>query len=150
MAIVGLGTDIVEIARIEGALRRNGARFAQRILSEAEWPHYQASALPARFLAKRFAAKEATAKALGTGFRHGLAFAHIEIMHDTLGKPVLKLTQQALRQAQQLGVTHLHLSLSDEHHYACATVILEHCPPAPVLTEEAGCNNESASETASF
>ncbi len=125
MAILGLGTDIVEIARIEAVISRSGERFARRVLSEQEWQCYQQHQQPARFLAKRFAVKEAAAKALGTGIRQGLAFSQFDVFNDTLGKPCLRLQDQAASLAQHLGVTDIHVTIADERHYACATVILE-------------------------
>lgn len=125
MAILGIGTDIVEIERIEAVVGRSGDRFARRILSEAEWAQFQAHRQPIRFLAKRFAVKEAAAKAFGTGIRNGLAFAQFEVVNDALGKPGLKLYLQAAELAISLGVARMHVTLADERRYACATVILE-------------------------
>jgi len=125
MAILGLGTDIVEIARIEGVISRSGDRLAQRVLSESEWAQYQAHQQPVRFLAKRFAVKEAAAKAFGTGIRNGLAFNQFEVYNDALGKPRLQLRDEAERLAARMGVTSVHVTLADERHYACATVIIE-------------------------
>lgn len=125
MAIVGLGTDIVEIARIEAVIARTGDRLARRVLSEEEWRCYQQHHQPVRFLAKRFAVKEAAAKAFGTGIRQGLAFAQFEVFNDALGKPGLRFHACAAQLAAELGVSRVHVSLADERHYACATVILE-------------------------
>lgn len=125
MAILGLGTDIIEVARIEAVVARSGDKFAQRILSPVEWLKYQSHHHPVRFLAKRFAVKEAAAKALGTGIRAGLAFAQFEVSNDALGKPILTLHGQARALAQRMGVCHIHVTLADERHYACATVIIE-------------------------
>ncbi|MBP2837977.1 holo-ACP synthase [Dickeya parazeae] len=125
MAILGLGTDIVEIARIEAIVGRSGDRLARRVLSPQEWAQYQSHSQPIRFLAKRFAVKEAAAKALGTGIRDGLAFAQFEVVNDALGKPCLQFLARAAELAQALGVQCVHVSLADERHYACATVIIE-------------------------
>lgn len=125
MAILGLGTDIVEISRIEAVVERSGEKLAQRILSPAEWQHYQQHQQPIRFLAKRFAVKEAAAKAFGTGIRNGLAFNQFEVVNDSLGKPTLRLHQRAAELAAELGVKSLHVTLADERRYACATVIIE-------------------------
>ncbi|MBS6032302.1 MULTISPECIES: holo-ACP synthase [Pantoea] len=125
MAILGLGTDIVEIERIAGVIERSGDRLARRVLSEAEWQQYQAHQQPVRFLAKRFAVKEAAAKAFGTGIRGGLAFNQFEVYNDALGKPGLRFFQHADELAQRLGVKSVHVTLADERHYACATVIIE-------------------------
>ncbi|QBY44378.1 holo-ACP synthase [Arsenophonus nasoniae] len=125
MAIIGLGTDLVEIVRIEQIIERLEERLAKRILSAQEWWQYQNHSQPVRFLAKRFAVKEAAAKALGTGIRNGLALNQFEVFNDELGKPGLNLLGQAKILAGSLGVQHIHVSLSDEQNYACATVIME-------------------------
>lgn len=125
MAIVGLGTDISEIERFEKASSRNGDAFAQRILTQNEFLKYQALKQKARFLAKRFAAKEAAAKALGTGIACGVSFHDFEITNNELGKPELHLSNQAAVIANTINVRSVHLSISDERHYAVATVILE-------------------------
>ena len=122
MAILGLGTDIVEISRIEAVVERTGERLARRILSPSEWQQHQH---PVRFLAKRFAVKEAAAKAFGTGIRNGLAFNQFEVVNDALGKPTLRLHSRAAELAVELGVKSLHVTLADERRYACATVIIE-------------------------
>jgi len=125
MAILGLGTDIVEIERIAGVIERSGDRLARRVLSEAEWQQYQRHQQPVRFLAKRFAVKEAAAKAFGTGIRGGLAFNQFEVYNDALGKPGLRFFNHACEVAEKLGVRNVHVTLADERHYACATVIIE-------------------------
>lgn len=125
MAILGLGTDIVEIARIEAVVTRSGDRLAQRVLCASEWALYQAHQQPVRFLAKRFAVKEAAAKAFGTGIRNGLAFEQFEVFNDALGKPQVRFHDAAQQLAQQMGVKFVHVTLADERRYACATVILE-------------------------
>lgn len=125
MAIVGLGTDIVEIARIEAVIKRSADSLAKRILTENEFAQFQQQAQPARFLAKRFAVKEAAAKALGTGIRNGLAFNQFEVSNDSLGKPLLTLVGEAEKLVQRMNVTHIHVSITDERHYAAATVIIE-------------------------
>lgn len=125
MAIVGLGTDIAEIERVEKALDRSGDAFAKRILTEVELTKFHSLKQKGRFLAKRFAAKEAASKALGTGIAQGVTFQDFTITNDELGAPVLALTQKALEIAKQKKVSSIHLSISDERHYAVATVILE-------------------------
>src|SRR5487761_2461547 len=87
--IFGIGTDIVEYARIAKLFARHGERFAQRVLSASELPELENHTNPARLLAKRFAAKEAFAKAVGTGLRHPVSLSRISIAHDEMGKPVL-------------------------------------------------------------
>lgn len=123
--IFGIGTDIVEVTRIEASLTQFGDEFAKRILAESELASYLASNIKPRFLAKRFAAKEAFSKALGTGLRAPATFQNIAVSHDALGKPLLVLAPelQQLLQAQQ--IQHTHLSISDEKNLAAAFVVLE-------------------------
>jgi holo-[acyl-carrier protein] synthase len=122
--IYGIGTDIISIQRIEAALTRHGERFAAKILSDDELQAFQQSARPAHFLAKRFAAKEAAAKAFGTGFRDGLHLRHISVTHDPLGKPGLAFSDQAELLKDRLGIGESYLSVSDEERYAVAFVTL--------------------------
>ncbi len=123
--IFGIGTDIVEVSRIEDSLARFGDAFAQRILTEQEWLSFQQSRTQARFLAKRFAAKEAFAKALGTGLREPATFQNIGVAHDDLGKPVLDLTPALQAFLDKKGIVQQHLSISDEKALAAAFVVLE-------------------------
>lgn len=118
---MGLGNDVVRIERFA----RSAARFAKRLLTEAEQQQYQLRGQPLSYIAKRWAAKEAAAKALGTGIAKGVSFQDFEVSNDAAGKPVLTLRGQALALAQALGVRHCHLALSDEKELAMATVILE-------------------------
>lgn len=122
--IIGIGTDLVSVIRIKACLDRHGERFAQRILAEEELVEFVLAKHQANFLAKRFAAKEAVAKAIGVGFSQGLRMRDIRIAHNASGKPLLLLTGRAMELCQQLGVIHSHVSLSDEHDYALAFVIL--------------------------
>lgn len=122
--IFGIGTDIVRIERMQQALQRHGDKFAERILSSEELDEYQESENGARFLAKRFAAKEATAKAMGTGFRDGLSLRHIYVGHDEKGKPNLNYSQQASLFIKENNITESHISLADEQEYAVAFVTL--------------------------
>ena len=122
--IYGIGTDIVRVARMQQNIDKHGERFAARILTEQELTEYRQSAQPANFLAKRFAAKEATAKAMGTGFRNGLSLRNIEVGHDEHGKPLLILTGEAEALASRHGISESHLSLADENEYAVAFVTL--------------------------
>lgn len=124
MAIRGLGTDIIEIARISRSLQQS-PRLVQRVLTAFEQAEYMQHTQPDRYFAKRFAAKEAAAKALGTGIGRGVSFQHFEVRNDPQGKPELSLSGYAAELAAQMGVTSLWLSISDEQAYACATVILE-------------------------
>ena len=123
--IYGIGADIVRIQRMAKNLDRYGERFAQRILTEAELVAFRKSSTQPQFLSKRFAAKEATAKALGTGFRNGLSLRDIGVSNDTLGKPMLDFSPRAQERLLVAGVGGAHLSLSDEQEYAIAYVVLE-------------------------
>jgi len=122
--IHGIGTDIVAIARMEANLVRFGDKFARRILAPQELQAFADSVSPANFLAKRFAAKEAAVKAMGTGFRNGISLGQIAISNDLHGKPVLSFSGRALEVCNSLGVGEGHLSLSDEKDYAIAFVTL--------------------------
>lgn len=128
--IFGIGTDIVEVSRIESSANQFGDDFATRILAASELPSYLALKdkdlhLKARFLAKRFAAKEAFAKALGTGLRAPATFQNIAISHDVLGKPILMLAAELQTLLASKGITKMHLSVSDEKNLAVAFVTLE-------------------------
>jgi holo-[acyl-carrier protein] synthase len=123
--IAGIGTDIVIVARIETAMRRHGDAFAQRILSAQELTEFSAQVHPARFLAKRFAAKEAFAKATGQGLRHPVTLRNITVSHDALGKPTFLFDDGLKQHLDELNISHHHLSISDERDSAVAFVILE-------------------------
>ncbi|WP_027852865.1 holo-ACP synthase [Marinobacterium litorale] len=120
--IVGLGTDIVEIERISGALERR-PRFAERILCPVELARYREVRDPARFLAKRFAAKEAAVKALGTGIGRGIGWQQFSIESDGASPPQLRLSGFAADVAKQRGISRWLISYSDERHYVVATVM---------------------------
>lgn len=124
MTIAGIGTDLVEIDRLAAALERFGQRFGERILGRDELIEWERGRRSPRFLAKRFAAKEAAAKALGTGFRNGIRFVDIQVRHDALGKPQLAFEAAAAARAEALGVVRSELSISDERSYAVAFVVL--------------------------
>ena len=123
--IFGIGTDIVEVSRIAASINAFGDSFAERILATSELEGYQNSQIKARFLAKRFAAKEAFSKALGTGLRAPATFQNIAISHDDLGKPILVLAPDLLAFMQEKNIQHTHISISDEKNLATAFVILE-------------------------
>jgi holo-[acyl-carrier protein] synthase len=123
--IFGIGTDIVEYARIESMWQRYRSRLAERMLSVAELPEYHAHAQPARLLAKRFAAKEAFAKAVGSGLRYPVSLTAISVTHDGLGKPVLQFDPVLRTYLARLGISGHHLSLSDERNMIVAFVVLE-------------------------
>lgn len=122
--IFGIGTDIVRVARMQKNIERYGEKFAERILTVAELAEFRNEARPAHFLAKRFAAKEAAAKAMGTGFRDGLMLHHIGVTHDRAGKPQLAFSDQAAAFVQDNHITSVHVSLADEEDHAVAFVTL--------------------------
>jgi holo-[acyl-carrier protein] synthase len=122
--IFGIGTDIVRVARMQQSLDKHGERFARRILTDHELIGYQQANKPANYLAKRFAAKEATAKAMGTGFRNGLSLKHINVGHDEQGKPLLDFNGKAAEFMDEEGINEAHISLADEQEYAVAFVTL--------------------------
>ncbi len=123
--IFGIGTDVVEVTRIKDSIAEFGDVFARRILAESELESYLQSQIKARFLAKRFAAKEAFSKALGTGLRAPATLQNIAVSHDDLGKPILVLAPvlQAFLDSKKISKT--HISISDEKNLAAAFVILE-------------------------
>ena len=128
--ILGIGTDIVSIARIRDALDRHGAQFAQRILSDAELLALNEIKDPVPWLAKRWAAKEAFGKAAGIGVRTPLTLAGIGIGHDDAGRPLFELGETIAEHLKVLGVEHTHLTLSDERDYAVAFVVFEGTVPS--------------------
>jgi len=123
--IFGVGTDVVEIQRIEKAIARWGERFPRKILVDSEMKRFGAHRLPANYLAKRFAAKEAFVKALGTGIRSPASWHGVWVRNLPSGKPVLEFSAPLQKLLKQKGVTSSHVSLSDEKGVAFATVILE-------------------------
>jgi len=122
--IHGVGVDLVRIDRIRQALDRFGDRFARRILSDDEFDRFSRSRRQAEFLAKHFAAKEAFVKALGTGFRFGISWRHIEVRNDRLGKPYLECSGRARELMTAYRAAESQLSLTDEDAYAAAFVTL--------------------------
>jgi holo-[acyl-carrier protein] synthase len=122
--IVAIGTDLAKVARVRDAIERRGIAFAKRILTETEMNRYRQSSDGVAYLCRRFAAKEAVAKALGTGIGRGLSFQHIEVVNNELGAPVAKLTGFAAERMSILGAKHCHISITDEQEYALAFVVL--------------------------
>ncbi len=121
--VIAIGTDIVEIARIAEVLERQGERFIDRILTVSEKTLYNQSK-SVSFVAKRFAAKEAVAKALGTGIGRGVSFQDIVISNNAKGAPLVELSNGAADVMRELGGARMLLSLSDERHYALAHAVL--------------------------
>lgn len=122
--IVGIGTDLVSIGRIEALWQRHGVRALEKILAPEERIACQASPDPGRFLAKRFAAKEAFGKALGTGMRAPVLLPAIAVVHDHLGKPAFAFADELARWIEERQLM-AHLSISDETTHALAFVVME-------------------------
>ena len=122
--IHGVGTDIVRVARLAEALARHGSRFAERILDASERAAFAAAPDQARLLAKRFAAKEAFGKALGTGVAAPATLHAVRVGHDALGKPLFEFAPALAEHMRERGL-HAHLSLSDETDYVVAFAVIE-------------------------
>jgi holo-[acyl-carrier protein] synthase len=120
--ISGLGNDIIEISRIRQSIERHGAHFLDRLFSQQEQDFCYKYKDPVPHFAGRFAAKEAISKALGTGFGEHLAWHDIEIINDTLGKPIVHLSATL---KTKLGNPHIHVSISHSTDYATAVAIWE-------------------------
>ncbi len=123
--IYGIGVDLVKVSRLEQGLARFGEHYADRLLAPEEHQEFFSASDPARFLAKRFAAKEAFAKATGTGLRHPLHLRSIAVTHSELGQPGLRFDGELSAWLRQRGIAASHLSLSDEQDYVIAYVVLE-------------------------
>ena len=124
--IIGTGTDLTEIARVQQSIARYGDRFLQRVFTAAEIGYCQRKRhTTAESFAARFAAKEAGAKALGTGIARGVSWREIEVTHLPGGRPTLLFHGQAAGRAAAMGVHNAHLSLSHGREIAIATVVLE-------------------------
>ena len=129
MKIFGIGTDIINIKRMEKSIKKNGDNFINKIFSQKEILYCKKKKNPFAFYAKRFAAKEALSKALGTGIRKGIKFKNIEITNDDFGKPSIELkgtTATFLKKKIKTKKYDIHLSLSDDIPWAQATVIISY------------------------
>jgi holo-[acyl-carrier protein] synthase len=123
--IAGVGTDIAAVARLGKLYERHGERALDKLLAAAERADFAKAKDPARFLAKRFAAKEAFGKALGTGVVAPATLPNIAVIHDTLGKPAFDYAPALAAYLAERGLI-AHLSISDEHEFAIAIVVMEH------------------------
>jgi len=129
MKIFGIGTDIVNIKRMKRTLKSKNNNFKKKIFSKDEIIYCEKKKNPSSFYAKRFAAKEALSKALGTGIRKGINFRDIEVLNDNLGKPSIKLkgsTAIFLKKKIKNKKYFIYLSLSDDAPWAQATVIVSY------------------------
>lgn len=122
--MIAVGTDILKIERIDEVVSRLGERFVERILTPEERLEFRQSPQANRLLAKRFAAKEAIAKALGTGIGRGVSWQDICIGHDENGAPLVRISGGALLAAEARGGSRVELSLADELDYVVAFAVL--------------------------
>lgn len=123
--IIGIGTDLCEIVRVQRALERHGERFAKKILVDSEFEHFCQHRKPAAYLAKRFAAKEAFSKAMGTGIHFPVNWHNVSVENGRSGRPMLRFSEPLAALVHSRGITASHLSLTDETGMACAFVVLE-------------------------
>ena len=112
--IFGVGTDLVELVRIQQTYERFGERFVERLLMPEERERFDASRQPVRFLAMRFAGKEAAVKAMGTGFRHGMWIRDVGILNNDWGRPYLIFSERGRAVCERLGIGEGHVSLTDD------------------------------------
>ena len=123
--IVGIGTDVASIERIGQVLARHGERFVNRVLTPPERARFQRTPHKAAWLAKRWAAKEAFSKALGTGIHAPFTWHSITVGRDPRGKPLVLPSEAMQRHLEGLGVERMHISLTDDAGVAFAMVVLE-------------------------
>jgi holo-[acyl-carrier protein] synthase len=123
--VIGVGTDLIEIARIANSVERFGERFLTRIFTPREIAYCQRKKGSAESFAARFAAKEAGAKALGTGISRGVGWLELEVSRAPGERPILQLSGRAAARARSLGVAHISLSLTHSRDTALAVVVME-------------------------
>lgn len=112
--VFGVGTDIVELSRMQSTYDRFGEHFVNRLLMDEERELFEKNKMPVRFLAMRFAAKEATVKAMGTGFAHGVWIRDVGIINNDWGRPEIIWSERARKVCDDLGIGEGHVSLSDD------------------------------------
>ena len=122
--IFGIGTDVVQLSRIEATWARHGEHFVRRLLMPEEERAFRAYKRPARFLAMRFAAKEAIVKALGTGFAHGIWIRDVGIAPNAWGRPEVIWSERGRRRRDELGAGEGHVTLTDEAGLVVAVAVL--------------------------
>jgi holo-[acyl-carrier protein] synthase len=127
--IFGIGTDVVRLDRVEATLERFGEHFVQRLLLPEEEAQYRRHRRKARFLAMRFAGKEAVVKALGTGFRNGMWIRDVGIVQDPRGKPEIIYSARGRALCAQMGIGEGHVSLTDEAGLVVAFAVLLRATP---------------------
>jgi holo-[acyl-carrier protein] synthase len=127
--IFGIGTDIVEMSRMQKTWERFGEHFARRILMDEEMDLFRQTKQPARFLAMRFAGKEATVKAMGTGFAHGVWMRDVGITSNEWGRPLIIWSERGRKVCDQLGIGSGHVSLTDDAGLVMAFAVVETADP---------------------
>ena len=127
--IFGIGVDVLEAKRIDETLERFGPRFVQHLLMPAEQVQLARTQRPARFLAMRFAAKEAIVKAMGTGFAHGIWIRDVGVVQNSWGKPEVVYSERGERVRQALGIGEGHVTLTDEAGLVVAVAVLLKATP---------------------
>ena len=123
--IFGIGTDIVEMSRMDSTWLRFGEHFARRILMAEEMELFKRTTQPARFLAMRFAGKEATVKAMGTGFAHGVWLRDVGITSNEWGRPLIIWSERGQKVCDELGIGSGHVSLTDDAGLVMAFAVVE-------------------------
>jgi holo-[acyl-carrier protein] synthase len=123
--IFGVGTDIVELSRIQSTYDRFGDHFVRRLLMPEELESFARSKSPVRFLAMRFAGKEATVKAMGTGFAHGVWLRDVGILSNKWGRPLVIWSERGQRVCERLGIGSGHVSLTDDAGLVVAFSVVE-------------------------
>ncbi len=123
--IFGVGTDVVELSRIQATYDRFGEHFVRRLLMDEELELFRRSKFPVRFLAMRFAGKEATVKAMGTGFRHGVWLRDVGIVNNDWGRPLIVWSDRGRAVCAKLGIGAGHVSLTDDAGLVVAFAVVE-------------------------
>jgi len=136
--IYGIGVDVLQVARIERTLKRFGPHFLDRLLLPPEREQLARTARPERFVAMRFAAKEAVVKAMGTGFAHGMWIRDVGIVQDRWGKPEVIYSARGERLRRKLGIGAGHVTLTDEAGLVVAVAVLMAAPAAPAAPGRPG------------
>jgi len=128
--IFGVGTDVVELSRIQAIYDRFGEHFVKRLLMDDELELFRHSKWPVRFLAMRFAGKEATVKAMGTGFAHGVWIRDVGIVNSDWGRPLVTWSERGRRVCDRLGIGEGHVSLTDDVGLVIAFAVVERAADA--------------------
>src|SRR5579872_7049013 len=122
--IFGIGIDVLKVDRVEKVYQRHGERFVRHLLLPSERTQLERTARPERFLAMRFAAKEAIVKAMGTGFAHGVWIRDVGVVQNSWGKPEVVFSERGDRVRRGLGIGEGHITLTDERGLVVAVAVL--------------------------